>query len=250
MQANTVAIVTGASRGLGHALALALLGPDTSLFTIARTHNTELASRAAQLDAPLQQIQCDLANPAAAERTAMQVIGSLPGGAQRYLLINNAGIVDPVGQADQLTQAATITAAFSLNVTSVMLLTAAFVQAVKPLQADSRILNISSGAGRNPTPGWGVYCASKAALDHYTRVLASEDHGIRAVALAPGVIDTGMQQAIRSSAPSDFPNVARFRQLHEQGQLSGPDDTAARILRYIARDDFGDTVLDDIRNYD
>ncbi|TEA78013.1 SDR family oxidoreductase [Allopusillimonas ginsengisoli] len=250
MQATTVAIVTGASRGLGQALAMGLLGPDTYLCTVARTRNTELAARAAQSGAQLQQIQCDLADPAAAEQTATRIMGSLPTDAQRYLLINNAGIVDPVGQADQLLQASAITAALTLNITSVMLLTAAFVQASKPRQADSRILNISSGAGRNPTPGWSVYCASKAALDHYTRVLACENHGVRAVALAPGVIDTAMQHAIRGAAPADFPNVAKFQQLHEQGQLSSPEATAARILRYIVRDDFGDTVLDDIRNYD
>lgn len=250
MVASTVAIVTGASRGLGQALALGLLSPDTHLITIARTHDAKLAHHAQETGAQLQQIQCDLANPAAAERTAMQIIASLPTGAKRYLLINNAGTVDPVGQADQLHQAATITAAFSLNVTSVMLLTAAFIQTVKAAQADSRVLNISSGAGRSPTPGWGVYCASKAALDHYTRVLADENHGIRVVALAPGVVDTGMQASIRASSPADFPNVARFQQLQEDGRLSSPADTASRILRYLARDDFGDTVLDDIRNYD
>jgi sepiapterin reductase len=250
MDATTVAIITGSSRGLGHALARGLLAPDTCLFTVARSHDAELASLAADAGAQVQQIQCDLANPAAAERVATQIVSSLPTGARRYLLINNAGTVEPIAQADNLTKGAAITAAFSLNVTSVILLSSAFVQAVKPLQADSRILNISSGAGRNPTPGWSVYCATKAAVDHYTRVLASENHGVRVVSLAPGVVDTSMQAAIRSSASADFPNVARFTQLHEQGQLSSPADTAGRILRYLARDDFGTTVLDDSRNYD
>src|SRR3546814_7229399 len=145
--------------------------------------------------------------------------------------------------------AAAITAAFNLNVTSVILLTAAFLRAVKPLQADCRILNISSGAGRNPMPGWGVYCATKAALDHYTQVLHAENHGVRIAALAPGVIDTGMQEKIRCSHANDFPSVERFAQMHEQGQLSSPADVAARILRYIDHDSFGATVLDDIRNY-
>jgi len=251
MQATTVAIVTGASRGLGQALARGLLARDTWLLTIARTHDAELAAQAEQAGASLQQVQCDLANPAATERVATQIVASLPPGAQRYLLINNAGTVEPVAQADHLTQAAAITAAFSLNVTSVMLLTAAFLQAVSPQQqAVRRVLNISSGAGRSPVPGWGVYCATKAALDLYTRVLASENHGVQAVALAPGVIDTAMQQTIRASDQADFPNLPRFTQLYEQGQLASPQDTAARILRFLARDDFGTTVLDDIRNYD
>src|SRR3546814_7749275 len=84
-------------------------------------------------------------------------------------------------------------------------------------------------------PGWGVYCATKAALDHYTQVLHAENHGVRIAALAPGVIDTGMQEKIRGSHANDFPSVERFAQMHEQGQLSSPADVAARILRYIDR---------------
>ncbi|NYT36506.1 SDR family oxidoreductase [Allopusillimonas soli] len=250
MSINTVAIITGASRGLGREIARQLLAPENCVITMARSHDAELVAEAAKLNAKLQPIQSDLANPAAAQRAAMQIANALPEGAQRYLLINNAGMVDPVSLADGLDQPAAITAAFSLNVTSVMLLTAAFLKAVKPRQADSRIVNISSGAGRNATTGWGVYCATKAALDHYTNVLAAENHGVRVVSLAPGVVDTGMQQAIRSASPSDFPNVDRFAQMHDKGQLASPQDTAARILRYIARDDFGSKVLDDIRQYD
>ncbi|MDS1141341.1 SDR family oxidoreductase [Pusillimonas sp. SM2304] len=249
MEPSTVAIVTGATRGLGQALAQGLMQADTRLITVARSHSPELAARAEQTGCVLQQVQSDLANPAAAERVAKQVVAGLPPGAKRYLLINNAGTVAPIHQATELDNAAAITAAFSLNVTSVMLITAAFLQAVKPLLADCRIVNISSGAGRNPTPGWGVYCATKAALDHYTRVLQSENHGVRIVSLAPGVVDTGMQETIRGSATTDFPNVERFTQLHQQGQLALPADVAARILRYVAHDDFGANVLDDIRNH-
>jgi len=249
MAPSTVAVLTGASRGLGQALALGLLQAGTRLVTVSRNHDDTLAARAMEAGVSLQQVQSDLANPAAAERVASQIVAGLPTDAQRYLLINNAGTVDPIKQACDLSNAGSIAAAFSLNVTSVILLTAAFLQAVKPLQADCRILNISSGAGRRPMPGWGVYCATKAALDRYTEVLHAEQHGVRIVALAPGVIDTGMQEKIRGSAANDFPHVERFSHMHDSGQLSSPADTAARILRYIERDDFGTIVLDDIRNY-
>src|SRR5690554_4121609 len=249
MESTTVAIVTGASRGLGQAIALGLLQSDTRLITVARNHDEALDKHARQSGCALQQVQTDLANPAAVERVARQIVASLPAGAKRYLLINNAGTVDPINQASELHDAAAITAAFNLNVTSVILLTAAFLQAVKPMQADCRILNISSGAGRNPMPGWGVYCATKAALDHYTSVLRSENHGVRIASLAPGVIDTGMQEQIRGSAAADFPNVQRFADMHAQGQLTAPADVAARILRYLDHNDFGTTVLDDIRNH-
>lgn len=249
MEISTVAIITGASRGLGQALAQGLLKPGVQLITVARSHDAALAAQAAASACQLQQIQADLADPAAAQAAAEQIAASLPAGAQRYLLINNAGTVDPVHLASNLDNAAAIAGAFNLNVTSAIVLTAAFLRATQGA-ADRRIVNISSGAGRSPTPGWGVYCATKAALDHYTQVLNTENHGVRAVSLAPGVIDTGMQEKIRGSAAGDFPNVERFAQMHEQGQLPSAAAVAEKIQRYIARDDFGATVLDDIRNYD
>jgi NAD(P)-dependent dehydrogenase (short-subunit alcohol dehydrogenase family) len=113
------------------------------------------------------------------------------------------------------------------------------------------VLNISSGAGRNPTAGWGVYCATKAALDMYTRVAMQEQdaHGARFVSLAPGVVDTDMQSAIRSSDPAAFPALSRFQDLHASGKLATPQGVAARIAAYLERDDFGTTEIDDIRNY-
>ena len=248
MDASTVAIVTGASRGLGHALAYGLLKPDTHVISIARSDNAELDRQAAACGATLQQVRADLSDPAAAQACAETVMAGLPRQAQRYLLINNAGSVEPISQANDLTDALAVARAFDLNVTSVIVLIAAFLRAT-PNTSDRRILNISSGAGRNPTPGWGVYCATKAALDHYTQVLNAENHGLRVVSLAPGVIDTGMQEKIRSSDASQFPNVDRFAQMHEQGQLSSPTVVAEKILRYMAHDSFGATVLDDIRNH-
>lgn len=248
MELSTVAVVTGASRGLGHALALGLLQPTTQLITIARSHDAALAQQAAKAGCQLQQVQADLSDPVAAGDSAAKIMASLPQGAMRYLLINNAGTVDPIKQAADLTDASAIAAAFNLNVTSLIALSSAFLRATQGA-ADRRILNISSGAGRNPMPGWGVYCATKAAVDHYSQVVHAENHGVRIVSLAPGVIDTNMQKQIRGSDAASFPNVERFAQMHEQGQLSSPAAVAEKILRYIADDSFGTTVLDDIRNY-
>ena len=249
MSISTVAIVTGASKGLGRSLALKLLNPDTLVVTLARSQNDDLRAQAAHLASPLHQHPVDLANAESAEQAAESIMASLPRSAKRYLLINNAGTVDPVLSADKLNNAAAITSAFSLNIISVMLLTAAFLNHTKDLAADRRILNISSGAGRSATAGWGVYCATKAALDRYSQAVDAERHGVRIVSIAPGVINTAMQEHIRASDPENFPNRARFVKLHEQHQLASPEAVAAKLLHYVGRDDFGTTVLDDIRNY-
>ena len=71
-----------------------------------------------------------------------------------------------------------------------------------------RVVNISSGAASSPYAGWSVYCASKAGLDHFTRCVGLEQRGqafpVTCIALAPGVIDTGMQEVIRASRGGIF----------------------------------------------
>src|SRR5690606_28299619 len=216
MPTSTVAVVTGASRGLGEALAEQLLASGASVITLARNQNPRLAEVAAQSGARLQQLGADLSEAASIESAAGLMSAALPTDATHYLLINNAGTVDPVSLAEGLFDAKSIERAFNLNVTAVMVVTAAFLRSA-PKAADRRSVNISSGAGRKPTAGWPVYCATKAALDHYTRVLAEENPDLRVASLAPGVIDTAMQVQIRSSARQQFPDLARFLQLHEQG---------------------------------
>ncbi|MEO6959899.1 MAG: SDR family NAD(P)-dependent oxidoreductase [Burkholderiaceae bacterium] len=249
MSISTVAVITGASKGLGEALALGLINPATHIVVLSRNRNETLAAQAIKASCVVQQIQIDLANPAQVENHAARIMAGLPTTARRYLLINNAGTLDPVGLAENLTSPTSIMAAFSLNVAAAMVLTASFLQASKAFDADCRVLNISSGAGRNPTAGWGVYCATKAALDRYTQVLNTEQKKVRVVALAPGVVDTGMQEHIRASDPDQFPDLPRFVGMHKKGQLTSPTAIATRILTYLNRDDFGTIVLDDIRNY-
>ena len=249
---DTIAILTGASRGIGAAMARGLAKPGTRLITLARRVDPELAAHARSQDVQLEQVSVDLSDLKAAEATAERICAALPRDAKRYLLINNAGTVHPVAGTDALIDGAAITAAFNLNVTAVMLLTARFLAAVQDLKADRRVLNISSGAGRNPNAGWGVYCATKAALDMYSRVAKQEQgaDGARIVALAPGIVDTDMQVAIRASDPESFPALAKFQDFHATGKLSSPANVASRILAYLDREDFGTTEIDDIRNYD
>jgi len=246
MGTTTVAVVTGASRGLGFALASQLLASGAAVITLARNRNPDLAAIAEQQGARLQQLQADLSQPASIESAAGLMSAALPGGATHYVLFNNAGTVDPVSLSEGLFDAESIQQAFNLNVVAAMVLSAAFLRST-PKDADRRIVNISSGAGRKPTAGWPVYCASKAALDHYTRVLADENPDLRVAALAPGVIDTAMQAHIRGSDRRQFPDLDRFLQLHEQKQLASPESTASRILHHVASNRFGHEILDDIR---
>ena len=113
------------------------------------------------------------------------------------------------------------------------------------------IVNIGSGAGRHPYDGWGAYCSSKAAIDMLSEVGDMENNlrknGFRIVSLAPGPVDTDMQEVVRSTAIEDFSQIPKFIALKESGQLPGIEETAEKILSLISRIDQYEGSIQDIR---
>ncbi|OYU71946.1 MAG: short-chain dehydrogenase, partial [Burkholderiales bacterium PBB5] len=97
-----------------------------------------------------------------------------------------------------------------------------------------------------------AYCAAKAGMDHFSRAVALEQaalpHGARIVSMAPGVIDTDMQAELRGADAAHFPERARFAALQANGQLMSPAACASALLARLARADFGDEAVADIRD--
>ena len=89
-------------------------------------------------------------------------------------------------------------------------------------------------------------------MDHFTRSLAMDEalkpQGAKVCSLAPGVIDTGMQEQLRAAPAEAFPDKASFVGLKTGGSLTSPDDAAARIIAYLARPDFGTNPVADVRD--
>jgi len=237
------AILTGHTRGLGAAIAADLLGRGIALLGLARAHNAELGAR---FPDALQQVALDLSDTAAlANWLAGDALARFLAGARGVLLINNAGILQPVGPL-AAHEPAMIARAVALNVAAPMILSAATVATSDA--ADKRILHVSSGAGRNPVPGWSVYGATKAALDMHARAAALDGApGLRICALAPGVIDTEMQTEIRGATLEQFPLREKFDALKRERQLSAPDDCARRLVDYLLSEKFGQAPLADLR---
>lgn len=173
-----------------------------------------------------------------------KTLAALPAFANVTLVLN-AGAVEPIGTIDTL-RADTLLPHLQLNLAGPMALTAALLRGTSGWNAQRRVLAISSGAARRPIAGWAAYCTGKAGLDMFVRAInADGDASVRAVALAPGVIDTDMQRTIRGA---DFAGVQRFRDLHAHGEFVSPQVAATRIAAYLVRPDFGATELDDLRN--
>jgi benzil reductase ((S)-benzoin forming) len=191
----------------------------------------------------------DLADTAALERAFDRVEQRIRG--KRFakaVLINNAGIVAPVGPVEKVDGRA-LELNIVVNLVAPMLLMRRFLAATEGNADVVRIINISSGAGRRPVFGWAAYCAAKAGLDMATRVVAFEAAArrrpVEAVSLAPGVIDTGMQGVVRAVSADDFVDVERFRTMKAEGTLRPAEDVAADILRLEREGRLrGDAVLD------
>ena len=259
---SRLVILTGASRGLGAALAEQLLVPGTVMLCLSRGRHPTLAARATAAQVPLEEWPRDLADSVTVADEVEAWLRTFD--AQRFdeaVLINNAGVVSPVGPSDGATSAA-LASALRVGLEATILLTAAFLRATGGWRADRRVLNISSGLGRRAMAGSAVYGAAKAGMDHYSRAVALDEahreacraeraddrsRAARIVSLAPGVIDTDMQAQLRAADSAGFPNKARFEQQHAQGLLASADDAAKRILAYLARDDFGNQPVADIR---
>lgn len=249
MANESLVILTGASRGLGAALARQLLGSGCKLLTISRHPDESL--RSASPDGELEQWASDLAHDSGAAPRLDGWLRKLDGSHfESATLVNNAGVLGRVGPIDA-SDSETLAAVLRVGLEAPMLLAAAFLRATRSWAIDKRVLNISSGAGRRPIAGWAAYCAAKAGLDHFTRVTALDEelqkNPARVASLAPGVIDTAMQGVLRAADPIGFPDKPVFENLKASGQLAAPDDAAARVIAYLRSADFGAPPIADVR---
>jgi benzil reductase ((S)-benzoin forming) len=244
-------IITGASRGMGLALAQQLAVPGHSLLCISRHANAALAQLAKSQGMALTQWEVDLSDAASA---AQQLAAWLSGKAQDFTsvtLVNNAGMIPAIAPLSDV-PAKDISAALRVGVEAPMLLTSAFLRATADWKMPKKVLNISSGLGRRAMASQAGYCAAKAAMDHFTRCLALEEalkpHGAKVCSLAPGVIDTDMQVQLRAAPDSSFPDKANFVGMKQSGALTSPQDAAGRLVAYMARAEFGNEPVGDVRD--
>jgi benzil reductase ((S)-benzoin forming) len=245
-------IVTGASKGLGEALLRRLMQPGHTLVGMARSDGEPLQAQAESKGAVLRWIRCDMNDISSLDTVMEEACAGIAGdGLETAVLINNAGMVEPIAPAD-VAAGAELARNLTVNLIAPVVLTSAFLRLTAGWGADKRILNLSSGAGKKPYAGWSAYCASKAGLDMFTRCVGEEQQadgaaGVRILSVAPGVVDTGMQEEIRRTDPALFQQHSRFVQLKETGALASPDETAGKLLRVLFDDRYPTGSLLDVR---
>ncbi|MDI1287889.1 MAG: SDR family oxidoreductase [Reyranella sp.] len=231
-----VALVTGASRGLGEAAARALASQGAAVMLLARDGAAiEAAARSiVAAGGRAEALACDVADYAAVER-ATRVTRERLGGLD--ILVNNAGVIEPIAEL-----ATSDPAAWANNIQINLVGAYHVVRAVLGgmlANGGGTIINISSGAAHRPLEGWSAYCAGKAGLAMVTSAIALETagRGIRVFGFSPGTIDTDMQVKIRASGMNRVSQIPR-------GDLS-PVEHAVRGLIYLC-----DSASDDLIGQD
>lgn len=211
-----IAIITGGGSGIGAALALALAERDWPVLVIGRREQP-LTDVCAQAPRHIHALALDVSLAQAGARVCDWLQAKA---FSARILVHNAAVLEPVGALAEVDNAA-LQKHMSINFHAPLLLAQGLLD---QLGQGGRQLFISSGAAYSPIPGWGAYCCSKAALHMLMQQFAIEfEHQQLATAsLRPGVVDTPMQAQIRQYDAKQFPEVARFRQMHRDNELISP----------------------------
>lgn len=225
---NKVAIVTGSSRGLGKAVAklLALNGANVVInYSSNKIQADEVVSEIVQSGGQAFAIQADISNPAEITKLFDQTI-------ERYgqidIVINNAGIM--ITKFTRDTSEEDFDRTFSINTKSVFF---SMREAATKMADNGRIINISSSVTRVMFPTYGVYSASKAAVEQMTKVFAKEigNRGITANTISPGPINTELfLQGKNEEAIQRIAGLTAFNRI-------GETDDIAPVILFLASDE-------------
>jgi benzil reductase ((S)-benzoin forming) len=235
--AQSLVFITGASSGLGLAMARPVPWSPARVIDVSRR------------GAPgLEHVKADLADPAGWREVAALFEREIPGFAgERVVFVHSAGTLEPIGFAGEVDPEAYAQQVL-LNSAAPQVLGDAFLRATRRSTAPGFVVMISSGAARSVYEGWSAYGAGKAALDQWVRTAGAEQERrggrVRILAVAPGVVETAMQKQIRATDAADFPEVQRFRELAERGELRAPEDAARDVWSLLDRDLPNGAVVD------
>lgn len=241
-------IVTGASKGLGKSIVDKLLENDNNrIFGISRTSDEE------HLKKGVKYLNVDLGDTKAIAGTVNTIFSHINKTSDdEFYLINNAGTINPIKTIEN-TDVDSLIANINVNLTSLMVLSSEFIYSLESFNGKKRILNVSSGAAKRPITGWNVYCSAKAGVDMFTQTVALEQNSkefpVHLMAVAPGIIDTGMQETIRLADKENFRDLDQFKSFKEKGTLLNPSVVASGIIKLLLGNDFINGDISRVENY-
>ncbi|KAH6718466.1 hypothetical protein BKA61DRAFT_599661 [Leptodontidium sp. MPI-SDFR-AT-0119] len=218
-------LLTGASRGIGLAVARFLLKESHKVFLVARTA-APMEELKKEFPGQVEFLAADLRDFEVGPKAISLALSSFK---TLDALILNHGTLSPVKRIADSTPAEW-RKAFDVNFFSLI----GFIQPALPALRSSkgRVILTSSGASSNTYSTWGAYGSAKAALNHLAGTLATEEPLITTVSVRPGVVDTDMQVEVRgNNTVMDSKDAEKFKSLHEEGKLLRPEQPGNVIAR-------------------
>lgn len=242
-----VYLVTGASKGIGKSIALSIARNGSPVIALARKSDDldSVRDELFELQPDSIAIACDLGVAAQISDAVTQISSKY-----RHLsgIVHNAGTIHPI---ENMLDAdiGKWSRSLQVNLIGVQDLTNQLNDSIGGV-THTRITTISSGAAKRSIHGWSAYCVSKAGLDMWSMCLAEEGvaRNISSLSIAPGIVDTGMQEDIRGANPDSFPSLESFVGYYQNGELTNPDDVAEKLLPFCLgiKGENGDRL--DVRN--
>jgi benzil reductase ((S)-benzoin forming) len=219
--------ISGASSGIGRALAATIPWDRARLLGVSR-----------RPPGVGEHLEADLADPASWELVGRSFERELAGwSGDRVVFVHAAGVLAPIGFVGEVATDDYVRNVI-LNSAAGQVLGHMFLAAARDVDASRQIVMLTSGAARSVYPGWASYGAGKAALNQWVRDAGAEQElrgGAHVIAVAPGTVDTGMQQRLRETAERDFPKRQKFVDLHRAGELADPERVAGEIWTLLDR---------------
>ena len=243
-------IITGASKGLGAAIAKRVLGSSDRCILISRTKDPEWEEVASQSGTKFTFLPMDLKETEKLSSLVREMLMEVDAKSDIYF-INNAGVIDPIKPIGNLGQESLETS-MRVNFMAPAVLTDEFIKQTKDSDRKKVVVNISSGAAKNPYHGWAAYCSTKAGLAMFTRVAGLEQgkapFPASLISFSPGVMDTDMQGTIRSADEQDFADRDKFHEYKDQGMLRSPELVAEKLLQLLEAGDLDNGKFYDIKD--
>ena len=217
-QIQRVAIITGTGGGVGKATAELLLKEGYLVFGYSQTNKINHPNFTFKT--------IDLSDLAQVNDLALPVINS-----DNVLFINNAATIGSIVPFDKK-ETSDIINEYNLNLVSPTLLCRKFITSYT--KQEKLLINIGSGAANSPIPSWSIYCATKAAIDMLSQVIAEENHkNLRVFSVHPGIVDTNMQKTIRETKEHLFPLLSKFTAYHSKNELEKTNISAQKLYYII-----------------